>query len=123
MKESDKVGLDSNTRLANMRIIPVQIDGSALTTTSSSAGVLTGSSAVSAKDDGGNTVTLALAPSLRNAPMVLAQAKGTNVSVENIISAVGTVSYDTVQDADGSTAVNDADVDLLLIWFDDADVT
>lgn len=122
MKPSDIVGLDPSTRLSNMRMVPVQIDGSALTTTSSSAGVLTGASLVSAKDDGGNTVTLAFSPALRNAPMVLAQAKGTNTTVENVVSSTGSVTYDTVQDADGSTAVNDADVDLILIWFDDADV-
>jgi len=122
MKESLRVGLDPMTRLSNLKVLPVQIDGSALTTTSSSAGCLVGASAVNVKDDGSNTVTITFKETKRNAPMVFATAKATDTVVDAVTSSTTSVIYTTVQNDATGSAVADADVDLLLVWFDDSDV-
>lgn len=93
-------------------LIPVRIDGSALTTTSSAAGVVEGKNILDASDDGSNTVTLTFKEPLKNIPTVTASVVGaTTTLVKFTTISASQIVYDTVQ-ADGTTAQADADVHL-----------
>lgn len=107
-------GLDKHNKYSELLI---KIDGSALTTTSATAGVTIGTKFCTAKDDGSDVVTITFNEALRNAPEVVATQALTAdciVKPDAIATTTTTVVYSCVKISDGATAVNDADVVILL---------
>ena len=102
----------------------IEIDGSALTTTTANAGVIRGVEIAQAKDDGANIVTVTFRTPFRNSnytvhitPVATADALAVTIT-----RAAGTLTYTTVKASDASTAVNDADVMILIVSNDDGTI-
>jgi hypothetical protein len=94
-------------------LVFLRIDGSAVATSASTAGVLEGTTLVTAaKGTGGtsNEVTITLNNASARVPVVLGVASiTTNCHVEVKSVAVGSIVFETFQVADGTTGVDDAD--------------
>lgn len=112
---------DHNARPMQLQI---QIDGSALTTTTGIAGVDVGADSVTAKDDGANVVTVTFRQAMRNAKyLVHIQGTGTTpIDVKTITKTAASFSYTTVDGGTSATAVDDADVDILVTFYDTSSV-
>jgi hypothetical protein len=102
----------------NPREMLIEIDGSALTTSTADAGVIQGLDYVQAKD-ASNVVTVTFKRPLRNANYgVFIQEITANCKAELTSRSATAFSYTTVQVADGSTASADADVVILVKYHD-----
>ncbi len=94
----------------------IKIDGSALTTTTATAGLTIGTKFCKAKDDGSDKVTITFNEALSNAPEVITQCLTADciVKPDTLVTTTTTIVYNCFKISDGSTAVNDADVILLV---------
>ena len=110
------VQLPSISQGASPRMMWFKIDGSALTTTSSSAGLLSGIRAADAAD-ATNVVTVTFKEGLESVPLGAAfhpEATATQIIARNVTLAKTSVAYTTVDASDNSAA---SDVDGLLVVF------
>ena len=104
----------------NPVILNIEIDGSALTTTTVNAGVVGGVEAVQAKD-ASNVVTITFRTPFRNAKYMahFTPVNNADCVAVSVTRAAGTLAYTTVKGSDFSTAVNDADMMITIIANDD----
>ena len=105
-------------------ILALEIDGSEVATSNSTAGLLGGAEACVVKDSS-NTVTITFNTPFRNAeykvfftPLTAAA----QVKPDSIVRAAGSLVYATVNTSDHSTALNDADMLILIVSNDDPSI-
>ena len=108
--------------LSEVHELNIEIDGSALTTSLATAGVVIGKTFITAKDDGSNTVTIAFKRPLKRAPHVHASTYTADCVVRVTSRTTTGIEYITVQNDDTTTGVDDADVFLTLKCFESVDL-
>lgn len=102
------------------RDLLISIDGSALATSAGSGGVLIGADSVTANDDGSNTVTITFNTPMRNSEYsVFFQPRTTDCICRVASRAAGNFTYTSLE-LDGTTAEADADVDILIRYYDNS---
>jgi hypothetical protein len=107
---------------AKARLHALFIDGSAVTTTASATGLDQGSADFTVvKGSGGtsNEVTLTPKEAFKRAPIVVASSLTTNCHVEVKSRSATSIVLETFQVADGTTGVDDADLNVI-IWGSDS---
>ena len=108
-----------------LSLIALRVDGSAVATSAGSAGLLAGSGQVTiAKGSGGtsNEVTITLKRASKQVPVVTASAITTNchIDIKSVTDSV--IVLETFQVADGTTGVDDADMHVqIVVWEDSRD--
>lgn len=103
------------------RVLGLRIDGSVVTTSAATTGLLEGLyDATIAKGSGGtsNEVTITLNRAFARVPVVVATPLTTNCHVEIKSVAAGSIVLETFQVADGTTAVDDADIHVIIMGWD-----
>lgn len=100
----------------------IKIDGSALTTSLATAGVVLGANVCTAKDDGSNAVTITFARPLRRAPEILYTVYTDNCKLDSLVSSTTGITYTSVKADDHTTGVADADVYLELSCLEGVDL-
>ena len=107
-------------------VIALRIDGSAVTTSAASAGLLSGTGQCTIlKGSGGtsNEVTIALKHTSAQVPVVCASPITTNCHIEVKSVSTSSIVLETFQVADGTTGVDDADMHVLIwVWLDSKDL-
>jgi hypothetical protein len=93
------------------------IDGSAVTASASTAGLDEGGSDFTVSKSA-NVVTLTPNEAFKRAPVVVASALTANCTVQITTRTATSIVLTTVQDADGSTGVNDADINVMIDGWD-----
>lgn len=110
---------------ARARVLAVRVDGSVVTTTAASTGLLEGGYDMTVvKGTGGasNEVTIAFDIAFLRVPVIVCTAITTNCHVEiKSVSKTGAV-LETFQVADGTTGVDDADFHMMIMGWDTASV-
>ena len=112
------LGMHPSEKVMGYDVLILKVDGSALDTSSSTAGIIVGSTAVTAKDDGSEVVTITFDEPLRNAPIVIASqclSADCIIKPDSITATASSLEYSCYKISDASTAVNDADIVLTLV--------
>jgi hypothetical protein len=105
------------------RVIPLRIDGSAVTTSAATTGLLEGlNDCTIAKGSGAtsNEVTVTFNTAFARVPVVVATPLTTNCHVEVKSITASTLVLETFQVADGTTKVDDADIHVIVWGWDSA---
>ena len=107
----------------------IAIDGDVVTTTTATTGLLQGAEVVKVKKGSGgsaNEVTITFNAALRNAEyVVFSQCLTADciIKPDTIVRAAGTLVFSTVKISNLSTAVNDADIMILIRANDDTPIS
>ena len=93
----------------------IKVDGSAVTTTTSATGLVIGSKFCKVKD-ATEVVTITFNEALPIAPLVFTECATADciVKPDSLVTTTTTIVYSCINISDGSTAVSDADITLLL---------
>ena len=119
-----RIETPSIAQQASPRQMWFKVDGSAVTTTSSSAGLVAGIRAADVKDDGANLVTITFKEGLSSVPLGAVfhpQDSAVPVVGRNVTLSKTAVTYTTVDGQDNS-AVNDVDGLLVIYYLEGVDV-
>jgi len=102
------------------RELIIKVDGTALATTLGTGGLLVGADSVTAKD-ASNVVTITFNRPLRNAEYaVFFQERTVDCDARVTSQAATGFTYTTRKSSDASTAVPNADVDILIKYYDNS---
>lgn len=103
------------------RVLALRVDGSVVTTSAASTGLLEGEfDCTIAKGSGGtsNEVTITFNEAFKRVPVIVASPITTNCHIEiKSVSATGCV-LETFEVADGTTGVDDADMHVMIMGWD-----
>jgi len=102
-----------------------RVDGSVVTTSASTTGLLEGSLDMTiSKGSGGtsNEVTVAFDVTFKRVPVVVATPITTNCHVEIKSVSTSQIVFETFQVADGTTGVDDADFHFMVLGWDSASI-
>lgn len=103
------------------RILCLRVDGSVVTTSAATTGLLEGlGDCTISKGSGGasNEVTVTFNDAFARVPVVVATPLTTNCHIEIKSVAVGSIVFETFQVADGTTGVDDADFHAVIVGWD-----
>lgn len=105
------------------RVLALRVDGSVVTTSAATTGLLEGIyDVLIAKGSGGasNEVTITFNQPFSRVPVVVATPITTNCHIEIKSVSATTLVLETFQVADGTTGVDDADMHVMIMGFDSA---
>lgn len=105
------------------RMIALRVDGSVVTTSAATTGLLEGTGDCTiAKGSGGtsNEVTITLNTPFQRVPVVVASPLTTNCHIEIKSVSASSIVLETFQVADGTTGVDDADMHVIIWGWDSA---